>query len=157
MNPYAHHLAGRDLDEVLTSTPVRLHALACALTPEQLEVPIAPGKWSPRQIFAHLADCELSFSFRLRQILAEDSPILQPFDQAAWATRYQAYETPAALALFRANREWNLALLTTLSPADLTRPALHPERGPVTFQTTLETMAGHDLNHLHPLEALTGG
>jgi hypothetical protein len=24
----------------------------------------------------------------------------------------------------------------------------HPERGTMTFQTVVETMAGHDLNHL---------
>ncbi len=156
MNPYAHHLADRPLDEVLTSTPARLHEAACALTPEQLEAPIAPGKWSPRQILAHLADCELAFSWRLRQVLATEPggppATLQPFDQAAWATRYQAYETPAALALFRATREWNLALLSTLEPEDLLREGFHPERGLITFQTILETMAGHDLNHLKQLQ-----
>ena len=152
MNPYAHHLVDRELDEVLTTTPSLLHKLACALTPGQLEAPYAPGKWSPRQILAHLADCELVYSFRLRQILAEENPTLQPFDQAAWANRYAAYEVPAAIALFQGNREWNLALLSTVTPADFARPGLHPERGPVTFQTIVETMAGHDLNHLQQLQ-----
>ena len=157
VNPYAHHLADRRLGEVLTTTPGLLHELACALTPEQLEAPIAPGKWSPRQILAHLADCELAFSWRLRQVLAGSPgappPVLQPFDQTEWATRYQAYETPAALALFRNAREWNLALLTTLASADFQKEGLHPERGLLTFQTLLETMAGHDLNHLKQLQA----
>ena len=56
-----------------------LHQAACALTPEQVEVPIAPGKWSVREVVAHLADCELVFSFRLRQTLAEEAPVIQPF------------------------------------------------------------------------------
>ncbi len=155
MNPYAHHLADRQLDEVLTATPKLLHDIACTLSPEQLEAPYAPGKWSPRQILAHMADCELAFSFRLRQMLAEDNPTLQPFDQTAWSTRYAPYEVPMALSLFCANRDWNLALLTTITPADLARPGLHPERGPITFQTILETMAGHDLNHLKQLQTLT--
>ncbi len=162
MNPYAHHLANRRLDEVLTTTPRLLHEAACALTPEQLEAPFAPAvdgktKWSPRQILAHLADCELAFSWRLRQVLANPAgappPLLQPFDQEAWATRYQPCEVPAALALFRTSREWNLALLTTVTPEDLTRQGLHPERGLLTFQTLLETMAGHDLNHLKQLQS----
>ncbi len=154
MNPYAHHLADRALDQVLSTTPQRLHELACALTPEQLEGPLAPGKWSPRQILAHFADCELAFSWRLRQILAEQNPTLQPFDQDAWSKRYAAYEVPAALALFRANRDWNLALMSTATPEDLERPGFHPERGPITFQTILETMAGHDLHHLKQLQAV---
>ena len=28
----------------------------------------------------------------------------------------------------------------------------HPERGDMTFRTVIETMGGHDLNHLKPLE-----
>jgi hypothetical protein len=30
----------------------------------------------------------------------------------------------------------------------------HPERGDMTFQTVIETMGGHDLNHLQQLETI---
>ena len=30
----------------------------------------------------------------------------------------------------------------------------HPERGEMTFRTIVETMAGHDLNHLLQVEAI---
>ena len=73
LNPYAKYLGEQDARAVLTATPGLLHQAACALTPEQVEMPVAPGKWSVREIVAHLADCELVFSFRLRQTLAEDS------------------------------------------------------------------------------------
>ena len=82
LNPYARYLDGQDARAVLAATPGLLHQSACALTPEQVEAPIAPGKWSPRQIVAHIADCELAFSFRLRQTLAEPHYVAQPFDQA---------------------------------------------------------------------------
>lgn len=159
MNPYAHHLYERNLDDVLSSTPAALAAAASPLTPEEQETPIGPGKWSPRQILAHMADCELAFSFRLRQMLAGADPggpplTIQPFDQDAWATRYFAYDTDTALRLFTAAREWNLKLLTTVEDADLKREGFHPERGLVTFQVTLETIAGHDLNHLKQLQAV---
>jgi hypothetical protein len=39
-------------------------------------------------------------------------------------------------------------------PAAADRPAFHPERGPLTFQTIVETMAGHDLNHLAQLRKI---
>ena len=150
LNPYARNLAGQDPRAILAATPGLLHQACCNLTPEQIEAPWSPGKWSPRQIAAHLADCELAFSFRLRQTLAGhgEPAVLQPFDQEAWATRYAAYDLPSALELFRAARAWNLKLIGSLSPADFTAPAVHPERGPLTFQTILETLAGHDLNHL---------
>jgi hypothetical protein len=44
----------------------------------------APGKWSIRQIVAHLADAELVAAHRFRQVIAEDNPMLVAFDQDAW-------------------------------------------------------------------------
>ncbi len=147
-NPYAKNLGEQDARAVLASTPGMLHQAVCALTPEQIEEPIAPGKWSVRQIVAHLADCEIAFSFRLRQVLAEPGIVLQPFDQGKWAEHYAGYDLPSALELFRAARGWNMKLVGGLGPADFTRAGTHPERGEVSFQVILETMAGHDLNHL---------
>ena len=50
----------------------------------------APGKWSIRQIVAHLADTELVGAHRFRQVIAEDNPTLVAFDQepgrATWTT-----------------------------------------------------------------------
>jgi len=156
-NPYAESLASQDARAVLASTPGLLHQAACALSPEQIEVPIAPGKWSVRQIVAHLADCEIAFSFRLRQTLAGPEQgttqvLIQPFNQEAWARHYANYDLPSALGLFHALREWNLKLVGGLSKAELASQTLHPERGLLTFQTILDTMAGHDLNHLKQVQ-----
>ncbi len=148
LNPYAKYLNDQEPRVVLAATPGLLHQASCALTPEQIEAPTAPGKWNVRQIASHLADCELVFSFRLRQTLAENKPTIQPFDQDAWATQYAGYDLPSALELFRAARAWNLKLIGSLSEADFSREMTHPERGTMTFTTVLETMAGHDLNHL---------
>jgi uncharacterized damage-inducible protein DinB len=157
-NPYAVQLGTNDARAVLASTPGLIHQVVCALTPEQIEEPIAPGKWSPREILAHLADCELAFSFRLRQTLAApagEPPFLQPFDQTAWSQHYAAYDLPSALQLFRAARAWNLKLIGTLSQGEFDQPAFHPERGELTFRSILETIAGHDLNHLVQLQQLS--
>ncbi len=154
INPYAKNLGAHDARAVLPATPGLVHQAVCAMTPEQIEAPIAPGKWSPRQIVAHLTDCELAFSWRLRQTLAESNPVVQPFDQDAWATRYESYDLPAAMELFRAARAWNVKLIGGLSAADFDRAMTHPERGTMTFLGVLETMAGHDLNHLAQLQAV---
>ena len=158
LNPYARYLAGQEPLPVLAATPARLDALACGMTPERLDASPAPGKWSPREILAHLADCELVFCFRLRQTLAapldQPHPVIQPFDQAIWGERYSAYDVPSALALFRAAREWNLRLLSGVRGKEMERATTHPERGTMTFRTIVETMAGHDINHLQQLEAI---
>ena len=95
--------------------------------------------------------------FRLRQTLAEDEPIMQPFDQDKWAATYGSITASQALAAFTAMRAWNLRLIEGALPAAAGRKTTHPERGTMTFQTIVETMAGHDLNHLGQLQKLADG
>jgi hypothetical protein len=152
MNPYASFLGDQDPLRVQSETPKRLRDLTAALK-DRVNAKPAPNKWSPREILAHLADTEITFAFRYRQALAEDSHIIQPFDQDRWAESYGAYTAEQALALFSAIREWNLALLRSLAPEQLARKVTHPERGTMTVKTIVETAAGHDLNHLKQLEA----
>src|SRR3954447_26661256 len=47
----------------------------------------AEGKWSVRTVVCHLADAEQCLSMRLRQVIAEDNPVLPAIDQDAWADR----------------------------------------------------------------------
>jgi hypothetical protein len=47
-----------------------------------------------------------------------------------------------------------LTLIGKAMPAAADRVVTHPERGTMTFLTLVETMAGHDLNHLGQLERL---
>jgi hypothetical protein len=156
MNPYAPHLENRDPLDVIAATAGELQRLAEALGSERLERPMRTGKWSPRQIFCHLADTEVAFAFRLRQALAEDHHVIQPFDQDKWASTYMGYEARQALAVFSSVRQWNLTLIRAVTPQALSKPVTHPERGEMTFRVLIETMAGHDLNHLRPLEAFSG-
>ena len=155
-NPYAAYLGGQDPLEVIGTTPEKIRKLLEAMGPEQAEQAPAPGKWSAREIVCHLADCEVAFAFRLRQTLAEDRHVMQPFDQEKWARQYAAYSAADALAAFTALRQWNVALVRSLGPADFEKTANHPERGDMTFRTIVETMGGHDVNHLKQVEAIAG-
>jgi hypothetical protein len=147
-NPYDKFLDGRSIETILASTSGALASALAALSPEKQSAPIAPGKWSPAQIVSHLADCEIAHGWRLRQVLAEDSPLLQPFDQDKWAAMYLGITAANALDTFTSLRAWNLQLISRAMPGAANRAGTHPERGRITFQTIIETMAGHDLNHL---------
>lgn len=155
-NPYASYLGAQDPLEVVGSTPENVRRLLEAMGPRRATESPAPGKWSAREIVCHLADCEIAFGFRLRQTLAEDRHVMQPFDQEKWAKHYDAYRADEALALFSALRKWNVALLRSLGPADFAKTVNHPERGDMTFRTIVETMGGHDINHLRQIEGIAG-
>lgn len=150
--PYIGALGTRDPQQVIAETPLRLARVLEALTPEQVEAQPAPGKWSVREIVAHLADCEVVWSWRLRQVLGEEHATIQPFDQDAWSRVYAAYSLTQARVCFDALRAWNVAFVGALSEADKRRPVTHPERGEETLWNIVQIMAGHDLHHLERLE-----
>jgi uncharacterized damage-inducible protein DinB len=153
LNPYEKFLDGRPLETILAATPNAIAGYLETLGPKQTKPP-APGKWSAAEIVSHLADCEIVFAFRLRQTLAEDAPIIQPFDQDKWAAQYLSVPAADALQTLSALRKWNLRLIHSALPAAAGRTVTHPERGAMTFQTLVETMAGHDLNHLAQLQRI---
>jgi hypothetical protein len=154
MNPYAVYLGDGNAREVIAATAARLAACASTLGSDGLRRSPAPGKWSAAAILCHLADCEIVFGYRLRQALSEPYHVIQPFDQDAWAVHYEARDPYAALALFTATRQWNIALIAGMTDSELAKKLTHPERGEMTIRTVVETMAGHDLNHLAQLDRI---
>jgi DinB superfamily len=156
LNPYQSFLDERRLETVLAATPNVLAEYLDVIGAEKVNAAPAPGKWSPAEIVAHLADCEIVFGFRLRQTLAEDGPTIQPFDQDKWAATYPGVSAGLALGTFGSMRRWNLRLIEGALPHAGERTMTHPERGTMTFLNVVETMAGHDLNHLAQLKRIAG-
>lgn len=152
MNPYASYLNGGDPEPVIKATTARIKQLFDQIGPERVNETPEPGKWSPREILCHLADTEIAFAFRLRQGLAEPNHVIQPFDQEKWALNYSAYAVEKAFWTFATLRDWNIDLIATVPEDAMAAPITHPERGQMTFRVLIETMAGHDLNHLQQLE-----
>jgi uncharacterized damage-inducible protein DinB len=154
LNPYARYLRQEDPLSVISSTPQRLEELINSMSDEKLQSNPSPKKWSVRDILCHLADTEIAFAYRLRQTVAEPHHIIQPYDQDAFATAYAHRNSREALDAFSAIRRWNILFIRSAVPVALTKPVTHPERGTMTFQTILETIAGHDLNHISQITAL---
>jgi len=114
----------------------------------------APGGvgegWSASEIAAHLADIEVVLGWRIRQVLSEDEPALQPFDQNDWAAalRYGERDTEVALKAYAAQRAANVEILAGLSEEGWERRFRHPEFGPASLRTLVRHISDHDLAHL---------
>lgn len=156
MNPYAKFLAHRDPLTVAAATPAKIVSLIRGLTPRQLSKRPAPNKWSIQEIIGHLAETEMVMCCRARWIAFEEHPTLVPFDQEKWAAGRAPEKEPLAEALerFRLLRRSQIRLFRNASRKDFRRTGFHPERGVVTLQEQLETLAGHDLNHLAQIQRL---
>jgi hypothetical protein len=114
----------------------------------------APGKWSARQIVAHLADSELVAAHRFRLIAAEDGPTLTAYDQELWARNldYARRKPKQSLETFRRLRSENYELLKGLPLSAFERSGNHTEAGTITLQSLVERNAGHTESHARQLQ-----
>jgi DinB superfamily len=116
----------------------------------------APGKWSVTEILAHLAEDELTSTWRYRQMLEYDSPELPGFDQDLWARLgdYESWKSQEALEMFRLLREANLRMFGQLTPAQRLRGGMHAEREKMTAPGLCRHMAAHDINHIEQVKRI---
>lgn len=146
-------LGSRDPFEVLAEMPAALRRAVAGLTPEQEALPERPGKWSVRQVVAHLADSDRVGAFRFRMVLAHDAPEVPGYDQDLWAERlsYQDIDLATSLEDFSYLRQSNLRLLRRATPEDMRRVMRHAERGDEPLDHMIRLYAGHDLVHLRQI------
>lgn len=116
----------------------------------------APGKWSIRQIIAHLADSELVGAQRFRQVIAEENPNLQAFDQDTWARNldYARRLPKNSLESFRRLRAENYELLKSLPENAFERTGVHSERGLLSLGQLLAGYADHAESHARQMQAI---
>lgn len=148
--------AGADPLALLAAAPDKLASLVQDVSSEDLSHHLAPGKWSIKEIVAHLADAELVGAYRIRMILSMPGTPIQAFDQDLWARsgRYDSGDFARSLRLFKALREANLTLLRSLSAEEWNFHGIHSERGVESVRDIATLYAGHDINHLTQIEAI---
>lgn len=122
-----------------------------------------PGKWSAAEIVHHLADSETTSALRLRRLLVEDHPLIQGYDQDAYATRlrYNERDLAPALEVFGWVRATTGQLLDLMTEEDWQREGTHSESGSYSTEDWLRIYAAHAHNHAAQIgrlrEALTNG
>lgn len=113
------------------------------------------GRWPPRVLLGHLADAEIAQVHRMRRTVAEDCPVLSLWDESAFidsglyggASRGPEHAPAGFIAVIHTLRKWTAAWLRTLSPEQLDRKALHPERGEQTVRFMTPYIAWHLEHH----------
>jgi hypothetical protein len=147
------------LPEVLERFRRAPEVLAVVLTGvfgDEIDFTPAPGKWSIRQIIAHLADSEMVGAHRFRQVIAETNPTLVAWDQNAWAQNldYARRLPKNSLDTFRRVRAENYDLLKALPESVYERGGTHTERGPLTLRQLLDIYAEHAESHARQVQTI---
>ena len=114
------------------------------------------GKWSAAEIVHHLADSETTSALRLRRLLVEDHPLIQGYDQEAYATSlsYNQRDIAPALDAFKAARATTAQLLQLMNDEDWQREGTHSESGAYTPEDWLKIYAVHAHNHAAQIRRL---
>lgn len=115
--------------------------------------------WSALMIIGHLADAELVYAVRVKQVLVEDRPQFMPYDEGLWVERFARLEEELkdTLARWRVAREHTVRLLESLEDAEWRRTGVHSTRGEVSMRQLVTLMADHDRQHLDQLRRAVAG
>lgn len=147
----------RDKIDAIERGPALVASAATGVDDRMLRFKPAPDKWCILEILGHLADIEVLYGYRMRQMLADREPTIAPIDQDDWARNlgYMEGAPSEFLAAYQAARRANIRLLRRLEATDLAKGAFHPEKGrKVTLEELIGMMVIHDPNHAKQVERL---
>lgn len=153
---YVQALGALDPIESMHKVPKRLKRLLKGVSEKRLAARPAEGKWSIKEVIAHLADHEVVLGSRYRLVAAMDRPTITGYDQDAFVERLGVDKscTEDLLKDFAAVRKANVRLLQRLPQNARSRIGVHSERGEESLEDMLVMYAGHDLIHERQIERM---
>jgi hypothetical protein len=145
-----------EIMKTLRATPIVLRALVAGVNEAGLRRRPAPGEWAIIEVVGHLADIEERALARVRRMLAEDSPELEPFDQEALAEerRYLDLDLEGELARLEQLRHEHLAVLADLDLEGWEQTGRHGEHGQMTVELYETHVAAEEVDHLAQIARL---
>ncbi len=119
----------------------------------------APGEWSPHEVICHAADSETNAYTRIRFLVAEDSPVIQGYDQERWARvlDYASLPAESALAAVEAVRRHGAAFIRLLPDVAWRRAGTHSESGRYRGDDWLDIYSVHLEDHARQIEHAVAG
>ena len=143
-----------EITKTLRATPVVLRTLVSGVDDGRLRRRPAPGEWAIIEVVAHLADTEERALGRVRRMLAEDTPQLEPFDQEALAVQrhYLDLDLEGELARLEQLRGEHLTLLDGLDGWE--RTGQHGQHGLMSVELYETHVAAEEVDHLAQIARL---
>ncbi len=140
-------------------TPVLIDSLLCGVTQERaLAAGDGEDGWNVVEVLCHLRDFEQIFFDRARQIVAEDKPVLAPFDHEALAIEreYSKQKLETAFEDLLKTRQAFIDWLKARTTEDWQRAGIHPEAGEYTLLEQAMQVPMHDIDHLEQMARILG-
>lgn len=147
----------RAMIDQIAATPLHLREAVRGLSESQLDTPYREGGWTVRQVVHHVPESHLNAYCRLKLALTEETPVIRPYDEAAWARTAEVAVTPVETSLTMLEAlhvRWTL-LLRALGEEDFKRTFRHPEHpGTPTLDWLVAMYAWHGRHHVAHITSL---
>jgi hypothetical protein len=140
----------------LRQVPDLIDSAVQGLPDDDLRRRPSPDEWSILEVCCHLRDAADFEGQRIRRLVEEDGPVLEPYDQEEMARErnYQGDDPRRVDIALRAFWGGLAYQLEGLSDEEWERGGAHPERGPVTVRSRAEAEVEHAQAHLEQLTAI---
>lgn len=160
--PFHYHAAMAEPHEIEAIAEKYLSAVdqfcdaALAIPADRLDFRPNETAWSPREVAFHVAETDQNLGVRLRRLLTENNPTLAGVDLQAWVSLLQHAQLDVRLALdaLRATSALNVALMESLTPAQLARRGRHSQGHEVTVSGLCLYFGLHLESHVRQLARL---
>jgi len=134
--------------------PQLLRQAVDGMSAADLDATPVPGKWSTRQVVAHIADFEPIYADRIKRVIAQEQPTFFGGDPDLFADRlaYSDRDIEQELQLITAVRR-HLATILHSQPANVyERTGIHSEDGPLSIRQLLQNITRHIPHHIKFIE-----
>jgi uncharacterized damage-inducible protein DinB len=144
------------LVEPLRALPRQLADALQGITEAEAARRPAPDGWCIRELLGHLRDAAEVYHKRLYMMSTQTDPVLEPYDQEAFARdhRYMERDINEMLRELGEFRALTVQLLTSLVNWNWARTGQHLEIGRVSIRQLVEHMVEHEADHLAEIRRL---
>ncbi len=152
-------LEQRDLEQLLLRYEAGVNLLRetlAGVSRDLLDFKPAPGKWTIRELTAHITDTEIVAVHRMRTVAAEREGLLTVFDQDAWINELFGAQMPVELALscLAALRSYHAFALRRLDASAFSFTGSHEVSGSVSLQKMIQGFTDHLEHHAAQIAAI---
>ena len=148
-----------ELVEPLRELPDALEAELRGVSDADATRRLAADQWCIKEIVGHLRDAAEVYHKRLYMMSTQTDPVLEPYDQEAFARDhgYMERSIESMLAELRRFRSQTVELLTTLVNWNWARSGQHLEAGRMSIRQIVEHMVEHEAAHVADIRRLRKG
>ena len=153
LNQYISLVPGNDLLGYFDMQTGSVATLAGTLSKEQLFYRYEEGKWSVKDIFCHLIDCERIYNYRALCIARGDKTALPGFEENdyAKAANADARQLSDIIAEYKSVRTSSIELFKSFDDEILHRIGI-ANNSPRSVRAIGYSLAGHEIHHLNVIK-----